>query len=305
MSKLTRRHFLQAAGAAGAVSALSVAGPLLGGASIARAQQNLIGRVLQMERSGIKIHSYIAPDVSASVTSHVIETPNTLIVIDAQLTQTFAREFRAYVDGIGKPIDRVILTHEHPDHFLGGNVFEDVPFVTTNTVAANVQAYIDAGNVASVAALIGESEVPEAPRAPEGGLEAGDLTIDGVTLSLSVETNAEAPETLVIRVPDASVIVLGDLLYNNMHFFPGLDRANWISILQSLRDNMDGYDTLLPGHGLPTTRGELDIAIEYLTFASEAAESAASADEVISALQSRYPGFEGTGLLGFWGLFIQ
>jgi glyoxylase-like metal-dependent hydrolase (beta-lactamase superfamily II) len=33
-----------------------------------------------------------------------------------------AQGFRAYADSLGKPIDRVIITHAHPDHFLAVDV---------------------------------------------------------------------------------------------------------------------------------------------------------------------------------------
>ncbi|MBC7870310.1 MAG: MBL fold metallo-hydrolase [Chitinophagaceae bacterium] len=303
-NKLSRRNFLHMVGAASAVSAVSAFS--LTSITGVRAQAvDMVGRVFQFARGGVKIHTYVAPDASVGVTSHIIETDNALIVIDTQFLQTFAKEFKAYADSLGKPIDRVILSHAHPDHFLGANQFAESPFVTTQAIAAGLAGYIEAGAVAQVAGFAGESEVPAEVRPAEGSIEVGDEVIDGVTFLFSIVTNAEAPETIVVRLPQAGVIVLQDLVYNNFHFFPGQDRANWIAELETLRGTLEGYDTLLAGHGLPTTKGELDIAIQYLTFANDTIAETADAAVVIAALQAEYPSYEGLGLLPFWQQFLQ
>lgn len=303
LNTLTRRNFLQAVGLAGAAT-VSFA-PVIGSAWVRAQPAARMGRVFQYERGGVNVHTYIAPEASFLVTSHIIETESSLIVVDAQLLQTFAEEVRTYTDSLGKPIDRVILSHAHPDHFLGANLFSDVPFVSTAAIAEQVQAYIDAGSVAGVAALVGENEVPPEVHPVSGELELGDLTVDGVTLNIENVTNAEAVDSLVIRIPDAGVVVVQDLIYNNMHFFPGVDRANWITVLEGLRTGLDGYDTVLPGHGLPTTRGELDTAIQYLTLANNAVAETGDADGVTEALQAAYPAYEGAGILQFWTQFLQ
>jgi glyoxylase-like metal-dependent hydrolase (beta-lactamase superfamily II) len=304
MQKLTRRHFLQALGAAGAASALSFAPSF--GRFAARAQASpMLGRVFQFARGGVTFHTYVAPDASTQVTSHIIETDNSLVIIDAQLIQGFAAEVKAYADGLGKPIDRLIISHQHPDHFLGANVFENTPAVTTPSIAEATQVYVDGGGVAGLIPLLGEANLPAEPRVPEGGLEAGDLTIDGVAFALEVVTDAEAPEHLIVRVPDAGVVIVQDLIYAGAHFFPGQNRANWIDILAGLRERVSTEDVMLVGHGLPSGRGELDNAITYLTAANALVEGGASADEVIAGLTAQFPAYGGTGLLSFWGLFIQ
>ncbi|MDX2139446.1 MAG: MBL fold metallo-hydrolase [Chloroflexota bacterium] len=303
MSQLSRRSFLQMVGAAGAASA--VTGLLPGSLRRAAAQpEGMIGRIVQVLKGDVRIHTYTAPPASFLVTSHIIETPNTLVIVDAQFLQTAARDVLAYAESLGKPIDRVILSHAHPDHWSGGNIFADVPFVSTAAIAQGVQADIDGGGVAQRAGLVGESEVPAEPRVPEAGIEAGALTIDGVNFDIQIYDNVEAPQQLVVRLPDHGVVVAQDLVYTNAHFFPGIDRANWISILEGLRAAGD-FDTLLAGHGMPTSPGELTQAIRYLTVAEAAAASATSADEVIAALTTEYPGYEVEGILQFWGLFIQ
>jgi glyoxylase-like metal-dependent hydrolase (beta-lactamase superfamily II) len=293
---------LKAAGSTGLAAALGALTP----AARLRAAQTAaptIGRIIQILKGDLNVHTYIAPAASFLVTSHIIETPNQLVIVDAQFLQTAAREVRAYAESLGKPIERVIVSHQHPDHWSGTNIFEGIPVVSTAAVAAGIQADIDGGGIQQRAGLVGEAEVPAVPLVPEGSLEAGTLSIDGVTINVEVVSAAEAPEQVVLRLPDHGVAVLQDLLYSNSHFFPGMDRANWVSVLEGLRAE-GGFDTLLAGHGLPTSPGELTQAIQYLNVASEVAAGATSAEEVIAALKAAYPGYEVEGILDFWGLFI-
>jgi glyoxylase-like metal-dependent hydrolase (beta-lactamase superfamily II) len=264
----------------------------------------MIGRIVQVLKGDVKIHTYIAPPASFLVTSHIIETPNQMVVVDTQFLQTAARDVLAYAESLGKPIERVILSHAHPDHWSGGNIFDGVPLVSTQAIADAVQADIDGGGVTQRAGLVGEAEVPAVPRVPEAGIEAGALTIDGVNFEFQVYDNAEAPQQIVVALPDHGVVIAQDLLYTNAHFFPGLDRANWISILQGWQA-AGGFDTLLSGHGMPTSPGELTNAIQYLTLANELVANATSADDVVVGLTEAFPGYEVDGILQFWGLFIQ
>jgi|GEM_PF-446661 glyoxylase-like metal-dependent hydrolase (beta-lactamase superfamily II) len=302
MTHVNRRQFLGTLGAAGAVSALSFVPSALSRLSAQAAAR--LGKIVITDTGALRVHTYVAPDASVQVTSHIIETPNQLVLVDTQLLQTFAAEFRAYVDSLGKPIERVILSHAHPDHFLGGAQFTDVPFVTTPEIAAEVQAYVDAGSVAQVAGFAGESEVPETINVPEGALALGDLSIDGVSFTLERVTDAESTQQVNVLIPDAGVIVLQDLLYANVHFFPGINRPNWIATLEGLRDSTQGYSTLLAGHGVPTTRGELDQAIRYLTAAEAAVAQASTYEDIVAALQAEFPAHEGAGILPFWASFF-
>ncbi|MDX2138747.1 MAG: MBL fold metallo-hydrolase [Chloroflexota bacterium] len=257
-----------------------------------------------MKKGDVNIHTYIAPPASFLVTSHIIETPNQLVIVDAQLLQTAARDVLAYAESLGKPIDRLILSHQHPDHWSGGNLFADVPFVTTQTIANAVQADIDNGGVQARAQIVGESEVPPEPRVPEGSLTAGTFEVDGVTFEATIVENAEAPEHVVLRLPEHGVLIVQDLLYTNGHAFPGVDRENWIRILEDLREAGD-FDTLLSGHGMPTSAGEITQQIQYLTRANEIAAEASTGEEVAAALTEAYPGYEVEGILSFWSQFFN
>ncbi|EFP6561992.1 MBL fold metallo-hydrolase [Salmonella enterica] len=67
------------------------------------------------------------------VNAFVVEGKCGIVIIDATLTNTASRFIRSMVDGIGKPVDAVLLTHAHPDHYAGlHNVTNglDVPIIS-------------------------------------------------------------------------------------------------------------------------------------------------------------------------------
>jgi glyoxylase-like metal-dependent hydrolase (beta-lactamase superfamily II) len=290
-SNISRRQFVGASGAL--LAGAAVAGTLTG--QVVHAQQTALqGRIVALKKGPVTIHTYVAPEASVQVTSHIIETAKSLVIVDTQFLQSFGKEVRAYADSLKKPISQVILSHEHPDHWYGGNLYKDVPFTSTATVQKNIQAQIDSGAVAANVKTF----------APDGKLTPGVQTIDGVTLDIEAKLNAESPEQLVIKIPEAGAIIVQDLLYNGLHFFPGLDRKNWLTILESFRA-LKGFDTVLVGHGLPTNLGQIDHAIEYLTFVNETVANAKTAEDISAALAKRYPAYQGQFLLTFWPLFFK
>lgn len=300
INTVSRRNVLKVLGVATVASAF---GARPSGAAKAQAEPTL-GSVFVTQRGPVTLHTYVAPDTSAQVNAHVIETANQLVIVDTQWLQTYATDFRAYVDRIGKPIARVMLSHEHPDHWAGSNQFADVPFVTTATIAQTAAANLDF-YMSTIEGLFGASEVPATPNLPEGSFTAETEEIDGVTFAYRIDSNAEAVEHLSIHLPQANTWILQDLIYNNTHFFPGMDRSNWIATLETIAGVATQEDLLLIGHGVPTTKGEIDSAIAYLRAADELATSTGNAEDVIAGLQAAYPSHGGAELLGFWPLFFS
>jgi len=297
---ISRRNALKGIGLASVAAAIGVNF----GTNVVRAQSNpTLGGVYITRRGPVTLHTYVAPDASAQVTSHVIETPNRLVVVDTQFVQIFAQDLRAYVDSIGKPIERVILSHEHGDHWAGATQFTDVPFVSTETIAQTVETNLPT-YLQLMESVIGAENMPETPNLPQGTLTAESEQIDGIAFEYRVDDNAEAVQHLSIHLPEANVWIVQDLIYNNAHFFPGVDRANWIATLERLGSDAANDDLLLVGHGLPTTRGEVQSAIAYLQLADELAAGAADGASVIAALQEAYPTYGGNELLGFWSVFL-
>ena len=70
-----------------------------------------MGTILVSQFGPVKIHSYLSPADGLQVNTQMIEGPNAVVIFDGQLLLPYADEVASYVQTLGKPIDRIILSH--------------------------------------------------------------------------------------------------------------------------------------------------------------------------------------------------
>lgn len=244
------------------------------------------GTVHSFTRDGVTFHTYVSPAQAVNVTAHVVECGEELLVVDATMLPPTGAELSALIASTGKPVARAILSHEHPDHWGGAIAVAGVSYDTLPAIREGMRAEATGGNW------------PEPTNVLSGGdLAPGATSIGGVPVEFRSYENTEAPHMLVTVFPAQKVAIVQDLVYNGVYFAPGMDRQNWIATLEMLRDD-PAFDTLLVGHGLPTTRGDFDTAIAYLKVLDAAMTGSAGPDEAIAKIKAAYPGYQGDFLLG-------
>lgn len=254
--------------------------------SVARAQGALPpGTVHSFATGGVTFHTYVSPPQAVHVTSHVVEFADQLLVVDGTMLPPTAMEVSALIQSTGKPIAMAVLSHEHPDHWGGSPLIEGASFATLPQIREAVAAEAAGGQFGTPTSVL---EGPD--------LEIGMTEISGVPVEFRHYENNEAPHMVVTVLPEQKVAIVQDLVYNGVFFAPGIDRKNWIATLESLRDD-PAFDTLLVGHGLPTTRGDLDTAIAYVTKMDEVITAAATPDEAIAGMKAAFPSYAGEFLL--------
>src|SRR3954471_7857734 len=77
------------------------------------------GEVTSLDLSDLTVHVFTASEENFLINSVVFELPEELLVVDAQMFVPDSRAFADLIDGIGKPVTQFLLSHNHPDHFLG------------------------------------------------------------------------------------------------------------------------------------------------------------------------------------------
>ncbi|NQY58970.1 MBL fold metallo-hydrolase [Cognatishimia sp.] len=280
---LSRRNLLKGATlTAGAVALLRTGLT----PTIANAQGALpAGTVHSFAKAGVNFHTYVSPAQTVNVTSHVIDLGDQLMVVDATMLPPTAQEVSALIKSTGKPVGLAVLSHEHPDHWGGASFIEGVSYSTLPEVREGMRAEATGG------------EWPEPVNVLTGGdIAVGSTTLSGVEVEFRHYKDVEAPHMLVSVLPEQQVAVVQDLVYNGIYFAPGTDRANWIATLQELSDD-PAFETLLVGHGLPTTRGDLDTAIAYIRVMDDVMNSAATPDDAIAQMKAAFPAYTGEFLL--------
>ena len=256
---------------------------------------DLKGSVTVKEKNGIKIHTYLSNSLQAT---HIIENEKSLVLIDAQFLVPFAKEFRAYADSLGKPIERVIISHGHPDHFFGlGAAFKDME-KKVYALKGTQQFIKKVGPVMlkNLGKKLGKA-VPEELIVPTHVIEIGAATIDGVNYEFERFLNGEAQEQLLIKLPDLGILIVQDLAFNGLHLFMGNNTFDdWIVILESLQ-KIKNYDTVLVGHGKPGDTSIFATNIAYLKDVKRILATADNANAFKTQLLKKYPGLGGKRMI--------
>src|ERR1700726_3258057 len=73
-----------------------------------------MGAILVSEFGPVKIHSYLSPADGFQVNTQMIEGLKAIVIFDGQLLLPYADEVASYVQTLGKPVDRIILSHALP-----------------------------------------------------------------------------------------------------------------------------------------------------------------------------------------------
>ncbi|MEH0517579.1 MBL fold metallo-hydrolase [Streptomyces stelliscabiei] len=237
------------------------------------------GTVTVLDRGAVRIHSYMSPADTFHTTTQLIETPARIIAIDAQLLPAYADEALAYARGLGKPLDRLIVTHAHPDHYNGAARF-DVPVHALPQVREQIIARGDSR-------LPTGQVIPLPDFTPTVDLTPGTETVDGIPFVFEAVTGGEAADELLVKLPEQGVLVAQDLVYNDVHLYLGNnDITGWEHALDLLAAQT-GYDTVLAGHGLPTGPEIYPDIRRYLTDAR--ALLGDDGDAYKKAIVDRYP----------------
>ena len=253
------------------------------------------GTVQAINLEGLKVHVYTPPDESLLVNSTVFELADRLIVVDGQIFQKFAREVGDLIDTLHKPIDRFVLTHNHPDHYSGfQHLSERYPGVQLAALQS-VRDYVDrmGQQVLDLRRSLFGDEVASRVVVPDAVIVPGELVISGVRFLFQEFTDAEADHSLTITLPDHGVVLVADLLASQQHHLftvsPHFDE--WIAAVNKIRADVAkfGIKTIIVGHGTPVGPEVLPANLEYLEAAKKAHATSGKAEEFVAAVSASLP----------------
>jgi glyoxylase-like metal-dependent hydrolase (beta-lactamase superfamily II) len=250
-----------------------------------------------LDRDGVRIHTLTAPDAFLGNSTHIIETEQSLVLVDGQFVVPYAKAFRRYADALGKPIERLFLSHAHVDHFFGlGAAFTDVEVYAT---AGTVEMVREHGEQmrAERAEQYGPL-IPEHVVVPQHTVGPGVDAVDGVKYEIDVVSGAESDSQLVLTLPDLGVTIAQDLIYSGAHLYVSPDTLRWTEVLHGFLQSASSV--FLAGHGPVADRAEVQRNIDYLAVARQAFAAVAGPEEFKTAMLAAYPARKGAALLDIY-----
>ncbi len=244
-------------------------------------------KLIAKQAGDVRIHTFISSyeDDNIANATHIIESKNKLVLVDSQFLVPYAQQFREYADSLKKPIDRLYISHRHPDHWFGlAAAFSDIAiYALPETIGflkkdgeASLKDHWKLGDL-----------VPDTIVVPQEAVRLGEDTIDGVKYIFSKVTDTEIDFLLTIGLPEIGVYIPQDLIYSGTHLYLTKYMKHWIQILQEML--LSDCELFMPGHGLPADKNEVARCIEYLSAAREAVGNGLADEAFKNFLLQRYP----------------
>lgn len=225
--------------------------------------------------SNFSIHTYTSPESGGLVNSQIIETSNHLVLVDTQYLLPFATELKDYLSDLKKPIEKIIISHSHPDHWFGNEFFKDEKIFALQEVRSILEQAGDA-MIANYQFMNENAPlVPTSKTLPNFTLNEGLFALDGIEFSVVKFTDSEDGIIAGIEIPKENLLIAQDLVYDFTHAFTAeLASAEnkWIEVLKNVQAK--NYSLILGGHGTPSEGDILSPAIAYLQDATTAIQKA-------------------------------
>ena len=257
-----------------------------------RRHQSARGAILVSQFGPIKIHSYLSPTDGLQVNTQMIEGPSAVVIFDGQLLLPYADEVASYVQTLGKPIDRIILSHAHTDHWGGLQVlterFTSARVFALDGIADQIRAKGPA-RLDGLRRTYGDRAATKVT-VPTEKITEGPQRIDRVTYDFRRFVDAESDLQLAVLLPEQKVLMAFDLVFSpNQHVFTGGDHFDhWLIVLESLKA-LQGYDRIIIGHDTPVDRFAIDSTMTYVKRAKEIHAASADAKTYTENLKVAFP----------------
>jgi len=246
----------------------------------------------------IKIYTLVSPPEMFANTSHVIELPHELIVVDGQFFAPYAQQLKMLTDSLKKPVTRFYISHDHPDHYLGfGDTFADVQVYALEETKQHIEK--EGQQVLKQRQEQFGGIIAKTLNIPTHVQKEGKEVIDGVTFIFERSLDNEAAASLVIKIPEVKTYIAQDIVYNKIHLFISGSQDGWRKALRKIEGESE-YKIILPGHGEPAGRSIFKKDLDYLDFVDKTLAASKSKEEYKAKILAAYPDYGGTKLIDIY-----
>jgi glyoxylase-like metal-dependent hydrolase (beta-lactamase superfamily II) len=219
------------------------------------------------------------------------------ILVDTLVTFDQVDALADWIDGFGKRLIGIYITHGHSDHWIGlswlRERFGDVPGWARPKVFD--RAVFEATNPGLSGYWQGvfPGEIPEKPETPDR-LETTSIDLEGSEIRVIDIGQGDTEHSTIVHVPSSRAVVGGDVVYNEVHMMTAetdaRSRQDWI-------DNLNQIASLDPqivvsGHhrvGAPNDPKSIGESQQYLRDFSRVVETEETVEDIVKAMLELHP----------------
>jgi glyoxylase-like metal-dependent hydrolase (beta-lactamase superfamily II) len=224
------------------------------------------------------IHVHQSSEQGIFANAYIIETDNSVVVVDATLTMSESKKLRGRLNSLNKPIAGFLLTHAHPDHVAGlSNLVESsaTPIYALRSVDKLMRA-LEAPKRAQWGPVFKQEWIQRWTYPNQLLEDGGAVTLAGNLFRVhdfGPGGDCDANSVWILDGKPRAAFI-GDLVFNGIHSYIADNHiTEWLANLARARVLLKGIDTVYPGHGDPGSLALLDRQTRYLeTYASAVKE---------------------------------
>jgi glyoxylase-like metal-dependent hydrolase (beta-lactamase superfamily II) len=245
-------------------------------------------------------------DAAFRVMATIIAGPTESVLWDGQYKVSDGKRLADRVAATGTRLKAIVISHADHDHYMGAmevlKRFPDTPvYMAASTLAdfhersaQDLAAERKRPNADAPDTLVTPQLLPQEP-----------LTVDGNRLEVIADLNGDVrkPASSALWIPSLRAVLVADLAFSGIHPWLGdsdtASRAAWRSSIRKIAGLKPAI--VVPGHkadvAAPDTPEVLTFMQSYLSDFDGLMKSAATPDDLVTAMQQRYPELKIPGLM--------
>ena len=251
-------------------------------------------------------HVGAGSDAAFRVVATIIVGPTESVVWDGQYTVTDGKRLADRIAATGTRLKAMVISHADHDHYMGAmEVLKRFPGTPVYMAASTLADFKER----SAQDLAAERKRPNAD-APDTLvtpqlLPREPLTVDGHRLEVIADLGGDVRKAAssALWIPSLRAVLVADLAFSGIHPWLGdsdtASRAAWRSSINKIADLKPAI--VVPGHktdvAAPDTPEVLTFMQSYLADFDRLMASAATPDDLVTAMRQRYPELKIPGLM--------